>query len=664
MAISSPGLGSNLNVSQIVSQLMAVERQPLDRLDTVEASYQAQLSAYGNVRSALATFGNAVDALSGGSGFRTRTATSSDSTVLTGSATSRAETGSYSLNVSQLAQAHSVAASGQATTTAAIGTGTSTTLTFAFGTVSGGTLSNGVYTGATFTQNAAVATGTVTIDSSNNSLAGIKDAINAANIGVRASIVNDGGTSPYRLVLQSTHSGAAGSLKLSVSGDAALQSLLDYDAGGTQNMTQAAAGQDALVTVNGLSLTSSTNALSSAISGVTVNLVKTGAATLTIGRDTAAAQSAVQDFVKAYNDLNAMLEGVSAADPKARTSAPLNGDATVRNLQAQLRAAIGGTLGLDFSLSTLSQVGIRFERDGTLSLDSSKLTSEIAKNADAVAALFAASGTATDSLVDVTAQTSKTKAGSYALSVTTLATQGTLVGSAAAGTTITSGSNDSLSVNLDGVAATVRLSAGTYTAATLATMVQSAINGNSTFSARGLSVSISQSAGLLTFTSNRYGSTSALSLSGNAAAGLVGGAPVATTGVDVAGSIGGIAATGSGQVLSGAAGSDMDGLKVEVTGGDTGSRGSVTVGSGFGARIEAVIDSFLGTRGAIASRTSGINATIQDISSQRDAMERRLADVQARYLAQFTSLDVMMSRMLQTSSFLTQQLAALSSSSG
>lgn len=662
MAISSPGLGSNLNVTQIVSQLMAVERQPLDRLDTVEASYQAQLSAYGNVRSALATFSGAVDALSSGSSLKTRTATSSDTTVATGSATSRAETGTYALNVGQLAQAHSVAAVGQSSTTATIGSGTSTTLRFEFGTVSGGTLANGVYTGASFSQNAALAAGTVTIDASNNSLAGIKDAINAANIGVRASIVNDGGTSPYRLVLQSATSGAAASLKVSVSGDATLQSLLEYDASGTQNLTQASAGQDALLTVNGLSLTSASNTLSSAISGVSVNLVKAGTATLTVGRDTSGAQTAVQSFVKAYNDLNATLDGVSAADPATKSKAPLNGDATVRTLQAQLRASIGGSLGSDFSLSTLSQVGIRFERNGTLSLDASKLSTEIGKDADAVAALFAASGSATDSLVSVTGQTSKTKAGSYSLNVGTIATQGSLAGGAAAGLTISESVNDSLTVGLDGVAATVKLSAGTYTATSLATMVQAAINGSTTFSARGLSVAVTQSAGVLTLTSNRYGSTSVVTLSGNAAAGLVGASPVATTGIDVAGSIAGIAGTGSGQELSGAQGSAVEGLKVEVAGGNTGSRGSITVGSGFGERLSSVIQSFVGTKGAIASRTSGINATIQGISSQRDAMERRLSDVQARYLAQFTSLDVMMSKMLQTSSFLTQQLATLNGS--
>ena len=662
MAISSPGLGSNLNVTQIVSQLMAVERQPLDRLDTVEASYQAQLSAYGNVRSALSAFGSAVDALSGGSSFRTRSATSSDTTVATGSATTRAETGSYSLNVTQLAQAHSIAAAGQSSTTAAIGTGAATTLTFEFGTISGGTLTNGVYAGATFTQNASASTGTVTIDASNNSLAGIKDAINAADIGVRASIVNDGGTSPYRLVIQSATSGAASNLKISVSGDTALQGLLSYDAAGTQNLTQASAGQDALLTVNGISLTSATNSLSSAISGVTLNLAKAGAATLTVGRDTTAAQTAVQTFVKAYNDLNTTLTAVSAADVKAKTSSPLTGDATVRNLQAQLRSAIGGSLGAGFSLNTLSQVGIRFERDGTLSLDSAKLAGAIASDSDAVAALFAASGHATDSLVEVTGQTSKTKAGTYGLNVSALATQGSLVGAAAAGLTITNSVNDTLAVSLDGVAATVKLSAGTYSAAALATMVQSAINGTSSFSSRGLSVAVTQTGGVLTLTSNAYGSASAITMSGNAAAGLVGASPTATTGVDIAGSINGIETTGSGRVLSGARGSDVEGLQVEVTGGNTGSRGSITVGSGFGARLSSVIDSFLNSKGAIASRTNGINSTIQGISVQRDAMQRRLTDVQARYMTQFTSLDVMMSKMLQTSSFLTQQLAALSKS--
>ena len=659
MAISSPGVGSNLNVTQIVSQLMAVERQPAGRLDVKEASFQSQLSAYGTIRSALSSFQSSVDALATPAKFQTRSATSSDTAVATASAGSTAQAGSFQVDVTTLAQNQSLAATGQATTTAAIGTGVSTQLRFEFGTISGGSLASGVYTGATFTPNATALTGTVTIDSTNNSLTGIKDAINAANVGVRASIAGDGSATPYRLMLQSTTSGAAGSMKITVTGDAALQSLLGQDPAGTQGMTQTAVAQDADLTVNGLQVKSKTNSVSDILPGVTVSLSKTGTASITVSRDTSAAQKAVQDFAKAYNELNAVLVGTTGADPKAGTRGPLNGDAAVRTIQAQLRRVMSDSLGSGFTLNTLSQVGVAFQRDGTLAVDTVKLSAAATEKPEALAALFTTSGSSTDSLVSVKKQTSATKAGTYSVDITQIATQGRVTGSAAANLTITTGSNDSLAMTVDGTTATVKLTAGTYTADGLAAMVQSAINGNSTLAAAGKAVTVENSGGVLAIVSKRYGSTSAVTASGAAATQLLGGAPTTSTGVDVDGKLNGEDASGDGRVLSGAKGSATEGLDVEVTGGSTGVRGSVTVGKGFAARLDAVLEGFLSSGGTLSSRTDGIGRSIKDLDQQRTALERRLVDVEARYRAQFTALDVMLSNMTQTSNFLTQQLAAL-----
>ncbi|MBK8017490.1 MAG: flagellar filament capping protein FliD [Betaproteobacteria bacterium] len=664
MAISTPGIGSNLDVNSIVSQLMAIERQPLDRLDVKEASYQAKLSAYGGVRSALSTFQDAVDSLATGTKFVTRSATSTDTAVATASAKSNAQTGTYSLDVSQLAQSHVLAAAGQANSTDAIGSGVSTELRFEFGTISGGTLTSGVYSGASFASNAQSTTGVVTIDPTNNSLSGIKDAINAAGIGVRASIVGDGSANPYRLVLQSASSGAAGSMKISVSGDSALESLLSYDPAGTQNLTQTVEAQDAELTINGLAIASSSNSLSDAIEGATVSLLKAGTTTVTVSRDTSGVQSAVQDFVDAYNELSKTLTGVSAADVKAGTKAALNGDSAVRTIQSQLRAALSGSLGSNFALNTLSQIGIGFQRDGTLQLDTGKLSDALESNADDVSALFAESGRSTDSFVSVSKQTSRTQAGTYELTVTALGTQGRIEGSAAANLTIEEGTNDTLNVALDDLTASVKLTAGTYTAASLAAMVQSAINGASAFSAASRGVTVTQDAGIFTILSNRYGADSSVGLGGNGALDLLGDFPLSSQGVDVAGTIGGVEATGSGRLLTGADGSVTQGLELEITGGSVGARGNVTVGSGFAARLSSLIDGFLDGDGTLASRTEGVNRSIDDIDRLRDTLNRRLQDTETRYRAQFTALDVMMTNMLQTSNYLTQQLSALNNSKG
>src|SRR5215212_2764073 len=209
MAISSPGIGSGLDISSIVTQLMNVEKQPLTLLDQKEASFQAQLSAYGTLRGSLSSFQTAVSGLDNLATFRSVSSTSSDAGIATASATADAAAGVHDLDITQLAKTHAVSAAGQTTTTATIGSGISTTLTFDFGTIAGGSLTNGVYTGATFTQDGTQTSGTVTIDSTNNSLQGIRDAINKANIGVRASIVNDGSGTPYRLTLTGKTTGVS-----------------------------------------------------------------------------------------------------------------------------------------------------------------------------------------------------------------------------------------------------------------------------------------------------------------------------------------------------------------------------------------------------------------------------------------------------------------------
>ena len=659
MAISTQGIGSNLDVNGIVSQLMAVERTPLRRLDVREASFQARLSAFGSIQSALSTFQGAVNTVSTASRFSGRSATSSDATVATVTGSATAQNGSYALNVTQLAQAQSLTAAGRASTTAAIGSGASTELRFQFGTISGGTVTNGTYSGASFSANAELATKTVTIDSSNNSLAGIRDAINSAEIGVRASIVGDGSATPHRLVLQSSTTGVAASMKITVTGDADVASLLAYDPAGTQNLSQSVAAQNALLTVNGLAVSSASNKVTDAVDGATLNLLKTGTSNVTVSRDIASARSAVEGFVKAYNDLNTTLRNVSSSDAKTGSRAVLNGDPVVRNIQLQLRGAITGSLGEGLNLRTLSDVGIAFDTAGVLKVDSAKLNTALEAGPEDVSALFASSARPSDSLVSVKAQTSATKAGTYDLNVSTLATRGALVGSAAAATTITAGVNDSLTLDIDGTSAAVQLSAGSYTAATLATMVQAAINGTSAFSSKSIGLTVEQTGGILTLWSNRFGSASTVSVSGIGAADLLGGSPTATAGVDVAGSIGGTSGTGSGRVLTGASGSDVAGLQLEVQGETTGARGTVTVGTGFGAMINQLIDGYLGSGGVLAGRTTGLNDSIKEVGEQREVMNRRLGDIEKRYRAQFTSLDTMMSRMLQTSSYLTQQLSAL-----
>lgn len=657
--ISSPGVGSNLDVNGIVSKLMTVEQQPINKLNSREASYQAQISAYGQLKSALGSFQNAVSNLSNTSTFKSYSAMPADSTILTASAASTAAPGTYALEVSKLAQAQKLVAAGQTSTTASIGNGS---ITFDFGTISGGTFNatTGQYTGAAFASSGN-GSKTVTIDATSNSLIGIRDAINAANVGVTASIVNDGSGSPYRLALSSNNSGASNSLKISVTGDAALSNLLANDPAGVQNLAETTTAQNATMKVNGVSVSKASNTVSDVIQGVTLNLLKTTTTptSITVAQDSASVQSSISSFVKAYNDLNNTIKNLSGYDAAAKKGGVLQGDSTIMHLQAQLRSMltqpVANTGG---ALTTLSQIGVSFQRDGSLALDTAKLGSAISSNFADIASLFAQTGKTSDSLVNFTSSTATTKPGTYSLSVTQLATQGSLTGSAApVSTVITAGVNDTLDVSVNGTAATVTLSPGTYTAASLATELQSKINGNSTFSAAGLSVAVTQAGGPFTLTSAAYGASSSVAITGGNGLSNLLGTPTQTFGVDVAGTINGQLATGSGQSLTGSG--DADGLKIQVAGGALGSRGSISFSQGYAYNLNTYVTSMLAATGDINSRTSGINSSITEIGKQRTAMQARLTTVEARYRAQFTRLDTMLSSMNQTSTYLTQQLNAL-----
>ncbi|MBK8570341.1 MAG: flagellar filament capping protein FliD [Nitrosomonadales bacterium] len=649
---------TNLDVNSIVNQLMTVERQPINKLNITEASFQTKLSAYGSIKGAVASFQTAMQNLGSAIKFTKLDAIPSDDTILSATASSIAVAGTYSLEVTSLAQAQKLVAAGQSSSTAAIGDGTPTTVTFDFGTINGGTLDpiTKKYTGVTSFGSNGNGTKSITIDSSNNSLQGIRDAINAAKIGVTATIINDGSASPYRLALSSDNNGVSNSLKISVSGDTSVTNLLAHDPAATQNLSENVTATNANFKVNGVSVSKTSNSATDVIQGVTLNLKKitTTSTTVTVAHDNASVSNSVAGFVKAYNELAKTLKDISAYNPATKQAAILQGDSTVRSLQSQLRNALGSpVVGASGALTTLSQIGISFQKDGSLGLDTSKLNSAITNNVSDIASLFSAVGKGTDSLITFNSATSNTKAGSYAVNVTQIATQGNTVGNSAANTTITD-TNKALDVTVNGVSASITLNAGIYTAQTLAAELQAKINGASPFSNAGITVAVTQNSGVLSVTSSSYGSKSSVTIGGAGVVDLLGAAPTQTAGVDVEGSIGGGTSTGSGQVLSNA-----QGLNITINGGALGDRGSVNYSNGYAFSLDIWTSTVLTTDGALASRTGGINNSIKDLGNRRAAIETRLVGIERRYRAQFSALDGMLSSMNQTSNYLTQQLAQL-----
>lgn len=260
--LSSPGIGSGLDVSGIISKLMEVEQRPLTQLNTKEAKQQAQLSAFGSLKSALSSFQDSVKALAKPSLFNGFKATLADTTLATVSTSSSAVAGTHQIEVQSLAQAQKIKSETFATTDTVIGSGS---LTIEFGTYSEGI----------FTANAEKIAKTITIDPAKSTLADIRNTINEANAGVTASIVNDG--SGNRLVISSKDSGLANALKISVNDtdgnhtdNAGLSKLaFDASADGVGNMTETVAAQNAVMVVDGIKVEKSSNTISDALEGST-----------------------------------------------------------------------------------------------------------------------------------------------------------------------------------------------------------------------------------------------------------------------------------------------------------------------------------------------------------------------------------------------------------
>jgi flagellar hook-associated protein 2 len=638
MATSVSGV-SNIDVNSIVSQLMTIERQPIAALDRKTTALQTKVSAYGALKGALSVFQGAMTAMQSPTKFTSNTVSSSDFTIAFASATATAAVGTYELNVTKLATAQVKQSAGVTSDTAASSTGTI-----------------GIQVGSGAITN-------VTIDSSNNTLQGVRDAINGAGAGVQASIVNDG--TAYRLVLTADKTGGANTITVTnglAAGD--VKDALD-------GMTEARPAQNAQFTINGVSVSSDSNTVSGAISGASVTLSKEGSTKITVSRDTAQAQSAVQTFVKAFNDLQSTVKSLTGYDASTKKAGVLNGDSGATSILTGIRSMLGESVSGAGSLRQLSDVGVSFQKDGTLSLDSAKLGDALKTSSTDVAALFGRRGTSDNALVSYSGATAATTAGAWDVDVTSAATRAVMTAtSAAAGTTVIDGTNDSFTIKIDGTASgTLKLAQGSYTPAELAALVKNTINGATEFSSKGISVAVTvDGSGNLSFESQSYGSASKVSDASGAALVALGLAGTESgTGTDVAGtlSLNGTAytASGSGQTLNGPTGSAAEGLALKYTGTQAqvgaGRDAVVTVTDGLAVRLARFAEQTLGTKGVLTTRTDGINSSIKANGVRKDELNARMDRIEKQLRAQYVALDSLMTRMNSTSSFLTQQLASL-----
>jgi flagellar hook-associated protein 2 len=664
-SIQSPGIGSGLDINSIVTQLVAAEQTPVKkRLDNEETLAQARLSSLGVVKSAVSDFQTAVSSLTSLSSFQSKSASVANAGLMTASVSSAAKTGQYSVEVAQLAQAQKLVSKSFTNSTGVVGTGT---LHFKFGTYDSGTNK--------FSENAAKPTQDIAISASNNSLKGIRDSINAAKIGVTASILNDG--TGDRLVV-SSESGAAQSLQLSVTDDdsnptnAAGLSQLAYDptavVGSGKNMEQTLEAKDAQLKVDGISITRPTNSVTGVLPGVTLDLQNSAPnvpTTLTVAANTTNISDSINKFVKSFNSLKGVLNQATKYDATAKKASLLTGDSAIRGMNSQLQRVIGDVIsGLGSNLKSLPDIGITTAKDGTLDLDSAKLNSALSQNIDAFSGLFATTGSATDSLVGYINAGTGTKVGSYDVNVTQVATQGNYSNSVGTGPFTVDASNDTFKIKVDGFqSGSIALTnqAG-ITGDQLALDMQTKINDDTSLRNAGRSVIVAYDSGTgnMTIKSSRYGSDSQIDVTQISAQSSTIGLTIkaGNAGQNVAGTIGGVAATGSGTRLTGGVG-DAQGLVVDITGTTTGSRGKVNYSKGYAEQLNNVLSGFLSTNGTLTQRINDYNTQIAGIGVKRTALAEHLTKVEADLRTKFSAMDAIVGKLKSTGDYLTGQLAAL-----
>jgi flagellar hook-associated protein 2 len=370
--ITSTGIGSGLDIGAIVSSLTtAFGAAQTSQLTNQASTLDSQVSAYGTFTAALDTLKLALPAIEDPSQLAGFAATVADKNIASATTSSDAVAGTYLLQVNNLATV-ATATSAPLSSTAAVGTGT---LTIAVG---------GSSTA-------------ITIDSSNNTLAGIAAAINSTpNAGVSASVISTTGGS--RLVLTGTNTGLANQISVTPSGgDGGLASLA---------LTTVPA-QDASYSINNFPATSSSNLVANAISGVTLNLLQASApgtpTTLTVSPDTTSAQAAIDKFVTAVNGVLSSIQTLTSYDPSTQQAGPLNGNATLEAFQNQLQNILGKFTNAGGGIKSLTDLGISAGTDGTYTTDDTKLGNALSASLAAVGNLLGgANGIATQiaNLVD------------------------------------------------------------------------------------------------------------------------------------------------------------------------------------------------------------------------------------------------------------------------
>lgn len=386
MGISSVGIGSGLEVETIVKQLVALESKPIAALQTKASGINTQISAFSQLKSQISNLQDQVDKLAKPATWLGNTLTSSNSAQITGTATSSAVQATYDVKVSQMAAGQTIG-SGLVKSGTTLGPGKLTITMGQWGSTSEAGVSSDFQAKTKDGQGVSFE---VNITAEDDSLAKIAAKINAAKGDVSATVLKD--HTGERLVLQSKTTGVDSAFKVEASGAGLQQFAYKGTDVGELGMSRSVKAQDTLATINGIKMASHTNVFEEVAAGVTLTVSQKMAdgdapVRITIANDTATAKTALKNLVESYNALSGALNTMTAYDKESKTAGTLQGDSTAVNLQSALRRLLSGPGGEGGEFSSLSQMGIAFQKDGTLKIDDTKLDKAL-KDPDSMAKFF------------------------------------------------------------------------------------------------------------------------------------------------------------------------------------------------------------------------------------------------------------------------------------
>ena len=372
--ISSPGIGSGLDVKSIVSQLIALEKQPLTALQVQAATVNAKISSFGQTKSLVSALSDAASTLNSLTTFNGVTTSSSNTSVLTASAIGGTAANSFTVKVDSLAKAQSTASAALLPVGGALGAG-----------ILRLQLGQWTVAPASFTPQTGVAPVDITV-SATDTVTDVASKINGANAGVSATVLND--SSGQRLLLRSSSTGVVAGFQLSATSDADGNTTDNAGLSRLVAGTSYQYGADARIQVNGIPVSSSSNTFSNVVSGVTLTAVAPNDATADVAvvPDKSLVSDAINKFVAAYNAINDALNEQTKYDPATKTAGLLQGDPTAIGLQSALRGILQSTTS-GSAYKRLADIGITQQLGGDLAVDNTKLKTALA-NGDEVKKLF------------------------------------------------------------------------------------------------------------------------------------------------------------------------------------------------------------------------------------------------------------------------------------